>query len=526
MDHLSLLLSRGRSVQAPPLSSSTQPLSITSLQKFDLEEPPPWPSVIGGRSAKWTSVSSMIPPAIRRQLGPVVARSVLPATKLGRLPRDRGESNLYPEIPCGGKQKRRQPGPVLPHEKRQFDDALYSSRTRSTRKSHLKKVAQILRTNFARETNGLEEASILRKLCSGPAVKVVSEALSAEEKSSGDKYLSTWKTEVEDEVAISAAFILQKRKCTKALRKFGSPKQAEEFPLGEVVQCHLLKIRDQCVPDGPIYPVLFVAITSLIMLRCLAARSFRRNQVKLEELQITIIFGTRKSEQSNLNYRLVPLTCICEVAPFGACPHCLLRMYLKFRDGAVQSPFLFCTKDGRCLTVRGVGATVKLIMARLGLENSHAMTPHSMRISGARHWSCAGLSEESIMALGDWRTLSVLRRYVGLTGLPRKMIMEMNSRLSQPAVRTMHTATLPHDLENALMAFAVRPKPEEYAVVTNARRPHMFHRVLCHGPSLRWRTECGQQFNPRTMHLQRWSEFDADQHEKCSRRGCGCWTNA
>ena len=294
----------------------------------------------------------------------------------------------------------------------------------------------------------------------------------------------------------------------------------------KVVQCHLLKIRDQCSHEGPVLPMLFVAIVSLIMLRCLAARSLRRNQVRIEEAQITIVFGTRKSDQSNINHRLVPLACICDAAPLGACPHCLLKMYVKIRDSLVQSQFLFCTRDGRCLSVRGVSTTVKILMAQLGMVNAQAMTPHSMRISGARHWSCAGLSEESIMALGDWRTLSVLRRYVGLTGLPRKMLMEMKSRMTQPTTHTVQAAKLPEELENALMAFAVRPKPEDYAIVTNARRPYMFHRVLCHGPSLRWRTECGQPYNTRTMHVQRWSEFDSDRDEKCSRSGCGCWASA
>lgn len=145
-----------------------------------------------------------------------------------------------------------------------------------------------------------------------------------------------------------------------------------------------------------------------------------------------------------------------------------------------------------------------------------------MRISGARLWSAHGLAEETIMMLGDRRTLSVLRHYIGLTGLTRRMLLDLKANKSA-AQEVGKTQVISKALEKALLQLASSPDKDsaEFAVVASYRRPHKWHHCSCRGPSGQWRTECGDAYNGKTMHVQRWAESNPAVDEACRSHGCG-----
>ena len=171
---------------------------------------------------------------------------------------------------------------------------------------------------------------------------------------------------------------------------------------------------------------------------------------------------------------------------------------------------MFVTSSGGPVSARALNSTFKQLSWVLGM--AECATAHSARISGSRHWAALGASEGSISALGDWRSLRVLRHYIGTARLGEQLAREL-----------MVTSTVGSSAGPPLTALAVmkaeilgaldQNKPETgiekgFAVVSK-RRPRRWHTVCCIGPSDTWRTRCGDMYNPATMVLQNWNECTA-----------------
>ena len=139
------------------------------------------------------------------------------------------------------------------------------------------------------------------------------------------------------------------------------------------------------------------------------------------------------------------------------------------------------------------------------------ITPHSARVTGARTWYALGLSTKSIMTLGDWKTERILMWYLGNGHFIWQMSRELRQAQGKPtpaevpAAAAQQVVMLPEVVKAAISQIA-SVDPSEMSIVTQ-RRPRHWHRTCLHGPSTGWTTSCGSRFNPATMVIQRWSEF-------------------
>ena len=200
---------------------------------------------------------------------------------------------------------------------------------------------------------------------------------------------------------------------------------------------------------------------------------------------------------------MTPLRCIC--AADTSCPYCHATEYLKLRSPLGGSFFITSARQ-KPVTSRALAATFRKMGALLGMEEI-VVTPHACRVTGARHWARLGVHETTILIFGDWKSISILRKYLGTASLSSAMAREITSAKNPNSVPLVEVAQirLPPDL--------LKPQHRDndtLAVVTK-RRPRRWHKVVIAGPSSGWQTFCGDFVNFHTMHLQMWSEQPADE---------------
>lgn len=119
-------------------------------------------------------------------------------------------------------------------------------------------------------------------------------------------------------------------------------------------------------------------------------------------------------------------------------------------------PFLMSTKAGRPVSKRVFIETYKRIAQVMLWPEHRRYTPHSGRVGGAMHWTRLGVGEGSTAALGDWKSLPVLRRYVGTEALVRtlKRDITLAGGHAAAAVPQAQPTELPRRIEAALAHWA------------------------------------------------------------------------
>lgn len=434
--------------------------------------------------------------------------------------------------------RQRSHGPHVPlqqEELKKFDDALKSSRTAKVQRSHLRKVVTYLRREYPRRCLGKTDEEILRIPCLSTAevFKHVAACLGADCISSGSHYLSTWATMLSDEGRLHAGNGNKRKRYARAFAKFGRDySQAHEFDLDKLMSHKGLLDRAPLCPGGSIFPILAVCICTLLMLRGLATRSMRRRQVRIVSTEkIEIVFGERKNQQAGNRRglrRTVPLECVCGIWNH-ACLACKIKNYLQLRNctsNAVEdSEFLFCDSRGNPLDMRSWCRTIADVA---GLVGTFGATQHSCRVTGARWWTAQGLTMGLVMALGDWKCLENLRRYLSTSNLHQRLKRELLLAKTSGGISTAvicsgrennSAASLPVVVEAAIKNL-LNEKPASLALIYGARVPHRWHRTLAWGPSHSWRSVCGQAFNPTTMWFQKWSDYEGSDPTMEACRNC------
>ena len=397
-----------------------------------------------------------------------------------------------------------------------FEEALKACSTSKSDKSRLTTIARILRQEFPKATRGLADLQVLKELRSEEGMKRVAAGLVAEGITSGAGYLSTWANH--DKIGELPEELNKKRKkLGRVVSKFGGePTQAVEMKIENITEHVRLWRWQPTTPGGPCCALVVVLIATLLMLRGLALRSLRRAQVVETGTAVHIKLGKRKANQSgHRSPKTLPLECICKVAP-KRCLACWIKKYLRLRDGLIKSEFMFTNEKGKPIAKHAFRKAMKWVGSQIGTPGT---SPHSCRLSGARAWAAIGLSESTIMALGDWRNVAVLRRYIGAAGITSRIMGELALAKAPPqAEQHMRPTEMPPEIAAAL-TLLVRDPANDMAIVQSRRRPFTWHKCWATGPSNRWRTACGHCFNPNTMHVQKWGEKDSEA-QLCTSPGC------
>ena len=168
--------------------------------------------------------------------------------------------------------------------------------------------------------------------------------------------------------------------------------------------------------------------------------------------------------------------------------------------------YLFSTVTGKPVADKKYWESFRFVAHFLDEKVAGQITPHSARVSGARFWRTLGLSEGLIMSLGDWKSVAVLRRYLGRSGISKLMRQDilMAGTGQNPATTIPCSLEMSTAVESAL-SLSKLPVGKDMAVVTR-RRPRKWHRVCALGPSSQCRTHCGSFYGPATMFIQRLGE--------------------
>ena len=87
----------------------------------------------------------------------------------------------------------------------------------------------------------------------------------------------------------------------------------------------------------------------------------------------------------------------------------MINEYLKLRGNKEGPLFLL---EGKPITKSFFSAQLKQLLKITGL--SEKITPHSLRIGSATHWSQLGYSECQIMKRGRWRSNAFLKYIRGV----------------------------------------------------------------------------------------------------------------
>jgi hypothetical protein len=103
-----------------------------------------------------------------------------------------------------------------------------------------------------------------------------------------------------------------------------------------------------------------------------------------------------------------------------------MHQVMHGRYGQKGKP-VFTTSDGSAVSEAGWSQSFKLVAKHLGISSERRMSPHTARLSGARHWSRHGCSEKTVMDLGDWKSVEILRRYVGASGVAQNLVKELEA---------------------------------------------------------------------------------------------------
>ena len=469
----------------------------------------------------------------RRKRPPLAKVVGTPAAKEAKLVKERqklveeGKGGRYPEVGEVESSyqeallRRKDPRPLTTAEQKRFETSMVSKRTAAVRKSHLKKVTAILRREFLQESRQDSTRVMLEKWFTVDGITRVSAALAAEGISSAAHYLTTWKGEIDEKVKIAKKVKKRKRLCARTLKKYGRPaSQAVEIPLG-VLQSMPWRLRKRALHTGGLmYPGQAALTMSLLMLRGLAARSMRRTQVKTTTRGITLRFGTRKNEQSNRCIRELPLSCTCRVSAAN-CLHCQVCLHRELtRTAQPGATHVFTNEWGKPVTAKALGLTLKAVAKLMEVPEAATVTPHTCRISGARHWAAEGASEGTFASLGDWRNREVLRKYIATTGIAKRLENELSRgrtcEKKEEKASAVPVATPVAAIEETNAKLLTLQCQKELAIVSR-HRPRKWHLVSAIGPSSAWRTRCGDVFNSSSMDIQWWGEFSPPE-ERC--RSC------
>ena len=127
---------------------------------------------------------------------------------------------------------------------------------------------------------------------------------------------------------------------------------------------------------------------------------------------------------------------------------------------------------------------------------------HSHRLSGKRFGSRFGASRETVAALGDWRNMALLKRYMSVTGFCQALCQEVGNKDGGEHIEEW---SLQNVLKEASSKDAIS---SEMATVSFRCKPHKWHRIVSDsGPCCDWTLRCGDVFNPTTMTIRKMSEW-------------------
>ena len=187
------------------------------------------------------------------------------------------------------------------------------------------------------------------------------------------------------------------------------------------------------------------------------------------------------------------------------CPHCLFG---KFDEVSGPRKYFFGTVKGFAVSEYKFRGSLRLVGGKFGIAGA---TPHSCRITGARFWHSAGVSEGTIARLGDWRSIQILRQYLGLSALTTDLIREIRSGGGGVALQShaSETPSAPHHHQPAAIPIpTVQPPPIHDAgmAIASRRRPRKWHHFVPSGPPRHWWLADGDAYNPNSMDLQFWQE--------------------
>ena len=233
--------------------------------------------------------------------------------------------------------------------------------------------------------------------------------------------------------------------------------------------------------------------------------------------EVVATIGFRKNcQHGNCHPRILKFRCMCTTS--DVCPHCLIK---KFDELLGPRNFFFGSSKGLAVLESRFRESLRRVGQNFGVVGT---TPHSCRITGARHWNSVGITEGTIARMGDWKSVHILRQYLGLSALTADLVREIRNG-SQPSRRSATTAgglTIPPQVEApplpvkstgaGIMPFA------GFAIATR-RLPRHWHHCVPSGPSRHWWLACGVSYNASTMDIQLWSERQTDEKmcDKCCR---------
>lgn len=385
--------------------------------------------------------TAMTPAKLRRTVGVMSARAAAHARLRNRLEmsrstndRARAKLDLYPSAKSAPRERRR-PGPLRNEELRSFRAARLSPATIKTRKSHLKKIQGLLRRE--KQRLNIDEKDIdngVGMLFEKKNIEVVAACLAAEELSSASNMIDSWKSEAP---APSASAAKAAKECRRRFLKYGDAEiEYDALPLLELQQ------RQSkwwpLAPGGPVRPYQAIAISSVMVWRPKTARSVNVEDVVLErspngEPQVTVVTGRKKTNQMRRRLRRTTVSCLCEAG--AVCGACMLWDYVKAKGDVRAEAPLFGGVSGCAITPRALAATYHAIARELGFSNQLKITPHSARATGAQYWSGEGVSEQTIMDLGDWSCRQTLRKYIGSAGVAQKLHDEFRQRTRRGVIK-------------------------------------------------------------------------------------------
>ena len=456
-------------------------------------------------------------------------------------------ANLY-ESTFAADRHRSKSQPLSNEEVAVFRAARYSPRTLKTRKSHLKKISRLLRRERARCRLPPESDFDIGEQYTPENIETISAAMAAEGIGTARNYLSSWKSAAPLSHASDAATSRATMAAASSLKKFGKgPTQSDDLPLGALHNVDDFYRQAPLNPGGAIFPYLTVMVCCLWMWRSIASRSLEINDVSNTEDSSCVITGARKNSQhGRRRIRRTTIRCLCAVT--SLCPSCFLEHLVTCRHASARGTALMSTTAGLPVKAGPLSVTYGKIATELGLSKTNHITPHSARITGCRHWSRMGASENTIMTMGDWRSAEVLRHYLGTSVAAQNLLREVQAAAATEAAPTRLTRkrarqvgprgvqgrdnALPggnrprvaskafdmNDIEMAMrraittarghtIATDVPPDMlEQNLAVASLRPPHRWHHLCAPGGDAPWRTRCGSTYEPATMSLRRWSE--------------------
>ena len=310
---------------------------------------------------------------------------------------------------------------------------------------------------------------------------------------------------------------------------------------------------------GPVWPFISVMVDSLFMWRARTSRSLQCGDVEAiasPPISMTVTTGVRKNcQQGRRRVRKTTIHCVCAMHAF--CPVCLLHQLMSNRYSDTQRP-VFVSRAGTAISESNWARNFRMVAAALGLSSALRISPHSARLSGARHWSRHGCSEKTIMDLGDWKSLDILRRYLGASGVGANLqsqLQQFSDKLEHvPVERTLKFKSIKkkqsvcfaldelamtvraavssarlsshHAQISGPTAAAATPlKASETLIVSrhaiqSMQKAHRMNPQSCCRET--WKTFCGWKYGQGNCEAMSWEQAEAIGLTRCTK---GCFTS-